>query len=243
MVDVVVSEVAATQIATAVTAASAANVAAMTAHNLILEKLFGTTATVASPGGITAATTASAASIGDLLSKMDSQTKAINELTVAMSKVASSVETITTAAANIQYTMTKQLTTQQLQAADQIKNNKFQQITTNAALERAELPPTEVKPTDMKTSIINGVNEISVINLQTTATNVITETLADSTVKGLKISQEWIAQSAFGKWITSYYGEAKIQAQLLFADGQTKDKLETQLKTIRNARLIPTATK
>lgn len=243
MVDVVVSDLAAQQIATAITTASAAQVAATTTQNVMLEKLFGATATTASPGGITAASTAAAKSVGDLLAKMDAQTKAINELTVAMGKVASSVETITTAAANMHYTQTQMLTTQQLAVSDQIKNNKFNQLTTNAALTRAELPPTEVKPEEMKTTITNGVKDIGVIKLETLASNTISETLSDTAAKGIKISQEWVAQTAFGKWITSYYAEAKVQAQILFADGEAKAKLETDLKTMRDARLMPTAGK
>ena len=243
MPDIVVSEVAAQAIAAAITAQTTADKANTLALTLAMEKYFGTSATTASAGGLVAAVTAGSATQSQILNAINAQTKAINELSLAVGKVAASVESITNAAANIQVTMTQQLTTQQLQAADQIKNSKFQQQTTNAALKRADLPETVVAPDEMKKSISNAVTDIGVIKAQTAATSYLTDTISETSARALKISTEWIASTAFAKWIKDEYAIRKLQAEALFADKEAKAKIDEQIVTLRNARLMPTAAK
>lgn len=213
--------------------------AAVTANTAMLEKLFGSAASTASVNGITAAAINSAGGIKDIGASINGQTKAVQDLTTATTKISNSVEVLTRAAATIQYTMTQQLTTQQLMAADQIKNNQFQQVTTNAALQRANLPPTEVPRSAYLQQVTNAVQDISIVKAQTFATNLITESLTDAGTKGFTIAQAWVVESAFGKWVSSYYSEAKLQAQILFADDTAKITLREQLAEIRSRRLTP----
>lgn len=241
MPDIVVSDVAAQAIAAAITAQTTAQAAAATAHALQLESLLGKTAVTTSPGGITAATTRVASHLEAVLGALNEQTKAVNQLNMSVAKVAESIETLTTAAASIQFTMTKQLTTQQLAVSDQMNNNKFNQLTTNAALERAELPATEVKPTDMKTTIVSGIENIGVVNAQTTASSLLTQGVTEAATEGFAISQKLIAQSTFGKWVGKYYADAKIQAQLLFADAQQKQALLQAQEKVKAVKLTPLA--
>lgn len=235
MAEVVVSEVAATAIAGAITAQTTANQANLVLLLASLEKQFGPAATKI-PGTIPAILAGQLGTSSDILKSINAQTEAIEKLTLAMGKVASSVESITTAAANIQYTANQQLVTTQLAVADQLNNNKFQQLTTNAALERAELPPTEVKPDELKVSVTNAVSNVGVVQAQVAATSYITDSLSKGATEGLRISQEWVAQSAFGKFISSYYAEAKVQGQLLFAEEKAKAKLIEARDAIRAAR-------
>lgn len=243
MAEVVVSEVAATSIATAITAQTSADKAAQILLFAELEKLFGSAASTASPGGLVAAVTAGSATQAQLLEAMNAQTKAIDEMSLAIGKVAASIETITTAAANIQYTMNQQLVTSQIVASDQINNNKFQQQTTNAALARADLPETKVEPDDMKTSIATAVENVSVVQAQAAATSYITDSISKGATEGLRISTEWVASTAFAKWIKDEYAIRKLQAEALFADKTAKAKIEESIAKIRNARLMPTAAK
>ena len=65
--------------------------------------------------------------------------------------------------------------------------------------------------------------------------------IANCKCPGLTISQEWIAQTAFAQFILSYYSQAKVQAQLLYADAKTAEVLKKQLNDIVAKRTNPTA--
>ena len=245
MPDLVVSDIAATKIALAVEAAATANGVAIAAHAATLVALFDSTnvAMGGKPGSLAALASQNAAQLTSLTAAVRANTEAIDKLTVATGKIASSVEVLTKAAGTIQYTMTKQLTTQQMVAADQIKNNKFNQVTTNEAKERAGLPKTELKPQDTLESVKTAIDEISVINAQTTATTIIFDQLAESTKQGFTIAQQWIVESTFAKWISSYWTESKLQIELLFADEKAKKIVQEKIDAVRNARQNPMGAK
>lgn len=235
MPDIVVSDIAAIKIAASVEALTLALGEIALLRNTLQESTFGSTA-AAIPGTIPSILAGQSATQSDILKLIKAQTESLNKMQLAIGGVASSVQTITTAAANIQYTLNQQLTTQQFMAADQIKNNKFQQMATNASLERAELPPIEVKPDDMKSAIVNGFNDISVIKAQSTVIDYASNALTSAATEGFKISQQWVAQTAVGKFLSSYAAEYEIQAKILFAKEDAKAELIQQLATIRTAR-------
>jgi hypothetical protein len=235
MADLVVSDIAALKIAASIDAMTLLIGKIDLANIAMVSTTFGVAAAKI-PGTIPAILAGQAGTQSDILKAISAQTEAIDNLSLAVGKVAASVESITTAAANIQYTMAQQLTTQQLAVSNQVKNNKFQQLTTNAALVRAELPPTEVKPDDMKTAVVNGFQDISLIKAQTIVTSYVSDTITNGTTEGLKIGQAWVAQTAFGKFLTSYTTEAKLSAQIIFADEKTKAKLVLARDQIRTAR-------
>lgn len=239
---VAVSEAAALKIAASVDALTALLTTNQAANVAMVTSTFGVAAAKI-PGTIPAVLSAQSGHQLSILKAIGEQTKAINNLSLSVGKVAQGTESVVTAAANIQYTLSQQLTTAQFAAADQIKNNKFQQKTTNASLERAGLPPTEVKAEDMKDAVKQGFEDISVIRAQSTIISYGTATLTEAATEGLKISQAWVAQTAFGKFLTSYTTEAKISAQLIFAEGEAKQKLEEALAAVRDLRQTGGASK
>jgi hypothetical protein len=91
------------------------------------------------------------------------------------------------------------VTTQQLAVADQIKSNKFQQLNTNAALDRAELPPVEVKPDDMATSITTAVQDVGAIKLQATAAQLVESNISAGIAWTATQANNIISQSFVGK--------------------------------------------
>jgi hypothetical protein len=242
MPDIVVSDIAAMKIAASIDALTLFQ----TENVLTTAALVGTTFGVAAsriPGTIPAILATQAATQSDILKLIDAQTKSLNKMQLAIGGLSQSVQTVTTAAANIQYTLNQQLTTQQFMAADQIKNNKFQQMATNASLERAKLPTIEVKPDDMKTAIVTGFNDISVIKAQATVIDYASNAITSAATEGFKISQQWVAQTAVGKFISSYAAEYEIQAKLIFAKDDAKAELIKQLDDIRTARNTAGASK
>jgi len=222
---------------TAITALSTA----ITANTAMLEKQFGSTAPTASPGGLTAISADAADSLFCIFQLISKQNDILRDINMSLGKIAGSVETSTTGMANIQHTLTRSATIQAMQFADQSRNNKFQQTATNAALVEAGKDPIVIPPADMKQVAVQALNDVSIINAQAKLVNIAEEYVTEGITKGLAISQQWIAQTGFGQFITSYYAQAKIEAQLLYADDKTKETLQAALKEIKRKRLNPNA--
>jgi DNA polymerase III alpha subunit (gram-positive type) len=235
MPDIVVSDIAAQKIAASIDILTAAIGEISLVQNALQESTFGSTAR-GIPGTIPAILVAQAATHTDMLNAMGAQTKAINQVQQSIGNLGSELGKVTTAAANMQYIMTQQLITTEFMASDQIKNNKFQQLTTNAALERANLPKTEVKPDDMKTAVVNGFQDISVIRAQSTVISYASNAVTSAATEGLKITQTWAAQTALGKYLALYKQEAELSYQIMFAEGEAKRLLTEQRNAIRTAR-------
>lgn len=105
---------------------------------------------------------------GTPIAVMAAQGKAINNMATMTASMMTSLEELNSNVRGIQVAIAAMtahvangVTTQQVALADQIKNNKFQQQTTNAALDRSGLPPTEVAPTELQTQITQTVSEVS----------------------------------------------------------------------------------
>lgn len=235
MPDIVVSDIAAQKIAASIDLLTVAIGEISVLQNTLMETTLGSTASQI-PGTIPALLSAQVGTQGKILEAIGAQTKAINQIQQAVGNLGLSVDKVTTAAGNMQYIMTQQLVTTEFMASDQIKNNKFQQLTTNAALERANLPKTEVKPDDMKTAVVNGFQDISVIRAQSTVISYASNAVTSAATEGLKITQTWAGQTALGKYLASYKKEAEIAYQIMFADDEAKKKLNEQLDAIRRAR-------
>lgn len=69
---------------------------------------------------------------------------------------------------------------QTITAAEQIKNNKFTQTATNAALTRSKLPPVEVKPADAQQAIAESITSAGTVSAQAAATGFVTNTIAQA---------------------------------------------------------------
>jgi hypothetical protein len=227
-----------------------ADVAAITAltsgialQTAMIEKQFGTLWPTASPGGLSAQAAITASNTGVMLSKFDDLKTQLEALTTAVGSVSNQQERVLTALANIQWNMTKSNTIQAMAYSDQVRNNKFQQKATNQALADAGKDPIVVKEDEFITAAKQSLTDTASVNAQVAATSVVQDFVTESLTKGIEISQQWILQSAFGKWIASYYAEAKIQTQLLYADEKTKRVLETQLASLKAARLSPATAK
>lgn len=238
MSEPVVSDAAAKAIALSVEKAATAITAAISGHAATMNLTLGANSTNF-PDSLPSVAQASASNLGYIHSAIQAQTEQIVNLTVAVGKISNSLDILTKAAGTMAYTSIQSLNTQQLAYADQVKNNKFNQKTTNAALERANLPPTEVQPEEFKKEVADRVVDLGTIKAQNAAVDVIQSTVTEYTKAGFEMATKWVAESAFGKWVQDYYAEAKVQVQLLYADEKTKAKLEEQLRKMKEAKKMP----
>lgn len=142
------------------------------------------------------------------------QALAINDMAVLMAemidqqkKLTSTVKVLQSAMGSVSANIAAGVTTQQLVAADQIKNNQFQQQTTNAALVRAELPPTVVQPTAIRASIESAVTDTLVVKSQVKASALVEEQITSAvswtqtTVTNI-VADSFIGSAATSAWTT-----------------------------------------
>ena len=117
---------------------------------------------------------------GTFLSQLNVVADSLNDTTIILSEILEGQKELIAQLGGLQTSLNavqgqiaSGVTTQQMSVADQIKSNKFQQLNTNAALTRAELPPVEVKPDDMVTSIRTTVEDVGAIKIQATAAQLV----------------------------------------------------------------------
>ena len=69
---------------------------------------------------------------------------------------------------------------QAISIAEQIKNNKFTQTATNAALTRSNLPPVVVQPTDVQTAVSESITSAGTVQAQAAATGFVSSSIAQA---------------------------------------------------------------
>jgi hypothetical protein len=163
------------------------------------------------------------------LNAIEKQLQSINTAVVTLS---SEMEKNRTGLANIQFTMSRSLATQQLAVANDIRVAKFQEKTVNTALEEAGKPPIEVTPTNYADGVKASVEDISIVNAQTTIAATVASIVGNAITEGIKISTQWAAQTAVGKFVTDYVTEIKLKTKLLFAEEEAKAEIREALSRI-----------
>jgi hypothetical protein len=213
--------------------------AAIGAQTLALEGLFGPTA--AATPGLTQIVSGQAKSIELMNEKLSKIADKFEDLSTAISSVNKGQADILTAMANMHYVAIETKTIQTLSLIAQVDNNKFQQLATNQALADAGKPPIKVEPADLEGETLKMVKTVGTLNSQVAATNIVQEYVVAGITKGFAISQQWIAQTAFGKFVTDYYAIGKLQTQLLYADEKTARKIRDEINAIYQRRANPLA--
>jgi uncharacterized coiled-coil protein SlyX len=204
-----------------------------------LEKLFGTTASLT--GGLTGIVSGQAKSIENMDKKLSTLVDKFSSLETAVVNINKGQADILTALANMQFVLIETKTIQTMAFIDQADNNQFQQKATNQALVDAGKPPIKVEPAEFEASTKKTIVAIGTINSQVAATNIIQEYVTGALTKGFAISQQWIAQTAFGKFVTDYYAVGKLKTQLIYADEKAKLKIQDEINAIYQRRTNPTA--
>jgi hypothetical protein len=106
--------------------------------------------------------------------------------------------------------------TSKLAFADNAKNNKHQQLTTEAAQEQAGLKKTVVTPEINIDTIKGTLVDYGMINGQVAAIGALEDGAAKALSYGSTTLLEWTAQSEIGKWFKTAYGDVKLYVTGLF---------------------------
>lgn len=150
-----------------------------------------------------------AASLGIIASAFNDQAQLSGFLVKNQSEAAIIIDKITTGLAAISTHIAQGVTTQQIAAADAIRNNKFQQQTTNDALLRAGLPITEVPPPNMQAAVGNAISDVADIKLQVGAANLVSDNITSGVVFMQTQLASWAGQTYLGQAATTVWGQVK----------------------------------
>jgi hypothetical protein len=155
----------------------------------------------------------SQSSIATYLKNIDSKTGTINS---SIQQLTEAVQALTTGAAAIQGTMSRQLVTQQLTFLDQQRNNKFQQLATNAA--RVEGGKSEIVVTNAEFDKTLKANllDIGTLNSQVASTSYILNTITETGSDAIKTASTWFLTTKVGGALKGAYVDAKAKVASFF---------------------------
>jgi hypothetical protein len=216
MVDVVVSEVAAAAIATAVDDLNFNIGTLIAAHNTQMALLV-------------AANQAAAINMGGCWEKLA-------DIELRMRKADARMEVMQTGLAHISNTMADAATTAQMAYLDQVKNNEFQQQTTNASLARGGHPPTVVQPADLLTKLQKNIQEVTILKGEVAATNLVSGFISDGITKAWTTSYEWVATSAVGTFLSAQFTILETKVSYLFSKEFIKDAIDFSERQVQKIK-------
>lgn len=168
-------------------------------------------------GSAAASLSSAASSTGLLVKQIGTTNDLLMKLNTNVQLVANSMEVVSRGLATISSHASESVVTQQMAYADQAKNNKHQQLTTEAAQEAAGLPKTVVTPELTVATIQATIQDVSVVKAQATAASLVTDGAATAFAFASTTVTSWAAQSAVGQWIKKAYGDVEISVKALFA--------------------------
>jgi hypothetical protein len=212
-------------------AAAMAIAVAIKEQTLFLQVAFGSQAGI-TPGTIAWTINSLNKQDVEIIKSLNAIEKQLRSINVAMGTLSSEMEKNRTGLANMQVTMSRSLAVQQLSVANEIKATKFQEKTVNTALAEAGKPPIEVTPTNYTDTVKSAVEDISIVNAQTLAAATVGNIVSNAITEGVKISTQWAAQTAVGKFVTDYVTELKLKTQLLFAEDEAKAEIREALSRL-----------
>lgn len=195
--------------------------AAIIAQTLVIEKAWG------------------AAGLGNPLSPvslMREQTDALSDIAAMLANISkkqtdleAQLTAIRGSISNVSSGVHAAVTTSQIAVADQIKNNQFNQQTTNAALERADLPKTEVNLGDLQTRFANVVADTTDFKSQVYAANLVEEQIGKAASWTSDIVSDVIKDSFIGQAASSiqttikgWFAKSKIPEKAVEIKSQTR---------------------
>ena len=146
------------------------------------------------------------------------------------------MKTVLTGMASISNTMQAQSTTQKMMYLDQQKNNQFTQTATNAALARGGHPAVVVPPADIVATIETTIQEVTTLNAQVAATNLVTNAIQDSISYAYTTSTQWFAQTIVGTFLAEQYASLKAGVAYIFSAEFIKDAVDAGKRLVSNAK-------
>lgn len=206
---------------------------AIAAQTLVLQQLWGAPG-LKIPGSPISMMQVQAQSINDMASMMASMMEQQKEMTA-------SIDSIRTSLAGVSSHIASGVTTQQIALTEQIKNNKFTQQTTNDALKRADLPPTEVLPSDLVDSTKILIQDVSMVKGQTCVAGLVEDNISKAATWTTTIVSDYISESFIGA--AARTAKQTIKGWLKIEDPPKKAAIAETNAVTRNIKTVPVETK
>jgi hypothetical protein len=183
------------------------------------------------PGTPAASLQVMAGALNDLANILASTMDSASEQTAGLRIIA-------TALAGINAQAAASVTTQQLAFADQLHNNEFQQMTTNAALERSDLPPTVVPDTGLTDKINKGIGDAGIIKAQTTAIGFVETQIGDAVRWTTITLTGWVAESYIGTFAAQRVTAVKEWLGFTKPEELAKKKIAEKKAITRSTKIL-----
>ena len=123
------------------------------------------------------------------------------------------------------------VTTSQVQLAETIKNNKFQQQTTNAALVRSNIPPTEVTQASLPATIQETISTVAPLKAAMAASSLVEQSIGSAIAWTTTSVGNMIAESYVGTAAASAFTTVKGWLGITKAD-ETAKALTTETQAV-----------
>jgi hypothetical protein len=124
---------------------------------------------------------------GSPIAVLAAQGKALTNISLMMasmmqtqSEIAAKLSGVQVGLAQVSSQMAAGVTTSQVQLAETIKNNKFQQQTTNAALVRSNIAPTVVEPSTLPATIQETITTVAPLKAAMAASNLVEQSIGSA---------------------------------------------------------------
>ena len=200
---------------------TAVAIAAQTTAN---EKLWGVLAanTPGTPASNLATVAESTNDMANLLTDVISQQEEMNKNLELL------VSILTTVSTNIG----TGVTTAQLAYLDQTKNNQFHQKQANEALQRAGLPPTEVKQGELSERVTTTIREVSDLSLQQKVVSVTQDGLTYVSGVVTSVGKDLVTKALDVTGVTALWNAAKKKWATIFPKTTTVRKKTVQTNAV-----------
>jgi len=150
-------------------------------------------------------------SMADLAVAASNIVLALNDMKKTQAETFQALQKMQNGMASIATQVAAGVANQQIAIVDQIKNNEFQQQTTNQSLADAGKPPTVVTPGNILAKIQSSVQDVSILRAQSYASNLITTQISDGFSWSYTYTTDWIAGTQVAQDAVSMWTEFKTK--------------------------------
>lgn len=237
--EVVVSEVAATAIAEAITAQTFAIKAIAFAEATQADRLYGTTAKLLSKGGVTAQTANVVLALNDIRNYLKAQADSAKSMETAIGTLAKSIDTQTKALQHLQYTEIQKLNTMTLATVDQMNANKHNQLVVADSREEQGKPPIDVTDKDKTETFKKNIAGAADMKQQVLLGGAIETYISDAFLYGKTMTLKLFAESGLEDWFTTQWGKVKAQTAAIFTPTKSKEVAVSAATSTQQSLLDP----
>jgi hypothetical protein len=185
--------------------------------------------------------------VGSFMTCIRAQAQAVNDIATMQAdmlethqEIAAGLTTLASVLSGMSGQIATLATTQAMAVSDQINNNKFQQVTTNAALKRSDLPETVVPADSLAKTFQETAISVTSFKAQVGAANLVTSGITESLSYGQTLAVSYLKDSFVGTWGTNVkvFFKSLIKTSPVATPLEAKKAVLTANATKRGASLL-----